>query len=118
MSFSVDIARERIVYTSTRAIQPDEELCIFYGHQLWFDPVDGPPSRTPDKLENTDPWGGLADIQGHVDDNVASTSSDRDIVAEDDLPFTWKKLALDKEEEQLGDIELGMHALRSIIDLY
>ena len=118
MSFSVDIARERIVYTSTRAIQPDEELCIFYGHQLWFDPVDGPPSRTPDKLENADPWDGLADIQGHVDDNVASTSSDRDIVAEDDLPFTWKKLALDKEEEQLGDIELGMHALRSIIDPY
>ncbi|KAF8436659.1 hypothetical protein L210DRAFT_602758 [Boletus edulis BED1] len=39
VSFSVDIVRERIVYTSTRAIQPDQELCIFYGHQLWIDPV-------------------------------------------------------------------------------
>ncbi|KAF8550825.1 hypothetical protein OG21DRAFT_1513562 [Imleria badia] len=107
VSYSVDVARECIVYTSTRAIQPDEELCIFYGHQLWFDPVDGSPSRTPDVHADSDPWGGLADIQGHIND-VASTSSDasREIIAEDDLPFTWKKLALDKEEEQLDDIDL------------
>lgn len=104
MSFSVDVARERIVYTSTRAIRPDEELCIFYGHRLWFDPVDGPPCRNPDLDENTDPWGGLADVQGHTDDDV---NASKDIVVEDDLPFTWKKLALEKEEEQLSDIELG-----------
>jgi hypothetical protein len=107
VSYSVDVARERIVYTSARAIQPDEELCIFYGHRLWFDPVDGPPCRDPDLDENTDPWGGLADIQGHTDDDDVSASASKDIVAEDDLPFTWKKLALEKEEEQLSDIELG-----------
>ncbi|KAF8133626.1 hypothetical protein EV363DRAFT_1566046 [Boletus edulis] len=113
VSFSVDIVQERIVYTSTRAIQPDEELCIFYGHQLWFDPVDGPPSRT---YENTDSnaWGGLADIQGHTDD-IASFENVDDIMAEDDLPFTWKKLSLDKEEEQLDDIELGNPTPRSAI---
>ncbi|KAG6376943.1 hypothetical protein JVT61DRAFT_977 [Boletus reticuloceps] len=119
VSFSVDIVRERIVYTSTRAIQPDEELCIFYGHQLWFDPVDGPPSRTSDLDENTDSdaWGGLADIQGHTDDNVASASFENvdNIVTEDDLPFTWKKLSLEKEEEQLDDIELGNPTPRSVI---
>ncbi|KAN0087432.1 hypothetical protein V8E55_006053 [Tylopilus felleus] len=108
VSFSVDVAHEHIVYTSTRTIQPDEELCIFYGHKLWFDPVDGPRCRTSDLDENTDPWGGLADIQGHTVDNVASTSSDasRDIVAQNDLPFSWKKLGLEKEEEKLDDIEL------------
>ena len=111
MSFSVDVAHEHIVYTSTRTIQPDEELCIFYGHKLWFDSVDGPRCRTSDLDENTDPWGGLADIQGHTVDNVASTSSDasRDIVAQNDLPFSWKKLGLEKEEEKLDDIELGNH---------
>ncbi|KAI9568605.1 hypothetical protein HD554DRAFT_2022042 [Boletus coccyginus] len=106
VSFSVDSARECIVYTSARTIQPDEELCIFYGHQLWFDPIDGAPSRTSNVHENTDPWGGLADIQGYTEDDVTSASSDNDVVAEDDLPFTWKKLGLEKEEEKLGDIEL------------
>ena len=33
---------------------------------------------------------------------------DDDTIDVDSLPFTWKKLSLDKEEEQLGDIELGM----------
>ncbi|KIJ64466.1 hypothetical protein HYDPIDRAFT_45162, partial [Hydnomerulius pinastri MD-312] len=37
VSFSVDAARECIVYTSARPINLNEELCIFYGHHLWFD---------------------------------------------------------------------------------
>ena len=122
MSYSVDVARDCIVYTSARAIQPDEELCVFYGHQLWFDPVDGPPRRNPDLDENTstDPWGGLTDIQGHTDEDDANASSDasKDIVTEDDLSFTWKKLALEKEEEQLSDIELGIRHPPSTIDPY
>jgi len=118
VSYSVDTTRECIVYTSVRTIQPDEELCIFYGHQLWFDPIDGAPSRTSDVDENTDPWGGLADIQGHSGDNVANASSDNDAVAEDDLPFTWKKLGLEKEEEELGDIELCNHNPASIVHPY
>ena len=117
MSYSVDVARDCIMYTSARAIQPDEELCVFYGHRLWFDPVDGPPCRNPDLDENADPWGGLADIQGHTDDDDANASSAvKDIVAEDDLPFTWKKLGLEKEEEQLSDIELGNRHPPSAID--
>lgn len=109
VSFSVDRSRECIVYTSARAIQPDEELCIFYGRQLWFDPVDGLPRITSNPDETIDPWGGLADIQHHTEDDIASdqcTNMD-DIVPETDLPFTWKKLALEKEEEILDDIQLG-----------
>ena len=102
VSYSVDRARECIVYTSTRAIQPDEELCIFYSYQLWFDPVDCPPRREVDPDKTVDPWGGLANI----DDEIASTDMD-DIIEETDLPFTWIKLCLEKEEERLEDIELG-----------
>lgn len=36
-----------------------------------------------------------------------SSSNQDDIVEEDDLPFTWKKLSLEKEEEYFADIELG-----------
>lgn len=92
-------------------------------YPLWFDPVDGPPRTNSDLDQNTNPCASLADIQGHTDDNLASSSSDAsrdldDIVQEDDLPFTRKKLALDKEEEQLGDIELGNHDPSSTVDTY
>lgn len=108
-----------MIFISARAIQPDEELCIFYGHQLWFDPVDGPPSRALDLNQSNDPWGGLADIQGDTDDHaVTASSDDSDIVSEDNLPFTWKKLGLDKEEEQLDNIELGNHIPLSTVNHY
>ncbi|KAH0831913.1 hypothetical protein J3R83DRAFT_12796 [Lanmaoa asiatica] len=71
------------------------------------DPVDGPSCRNSDQHESIDPWGGLADVQGLANSSSDASRNEDDIVGEDDLPFTWKKLALEKEEEQLGDIELG-----------
>jgi tRNA-specific adenosine deaminase 3 len=118
VSFSIDSARECITYTSARAINPNEELCIFYGHKLWFDPVDdmihtiNSRCGTPGLNDEADPWGGLARIQGNTADVNAGTStklhkSIDELVEEEDLPFTWKKLSLQKEEEQIDDIELG-----------
>lgn len=35
-----------IEYWTTRSIEHDEELCIFYGHSLWFvDSASGPPKQ-------------------------------------------------------------------------
>ncbi|KAG9315928.1 hypothetical protein JVU11DRAFT_3579 [Chiua virens] len=110
ISFSVDTAGKRIVYTSTRAIQPNEELCICYSHQLRFDPVDSSSRKVSDPVE-PGPSGGLANIQESVGDRLSNTLVDQhndmdDIVEEAELPFTWKKLVLEKEEERLQDIEL------------
>ncbi|KAF8840763.1 cytidine deaminase-like protein [Paxillus ammoniavirescens] len=118
VSFSIDSARECITYTSARTINPDEELCIFYGHKLWFDPVDdvvhtsNSQCEIPGINDEADPWGGLARIQGNTADVNAGTStklhkSIDELVEEEDLPFTWIKLSLQKEEEQIDDIELA-----------
>lgn len=107
------------MYTSTRTIGPDEELCIFYGHNLWFNPVDvpnesGSTSVTAGSGQELDEWASLAGIQASLPDQgiptalLAGNMDDDDAIDEDDLPFTWKRLSLDKEEEQINDIELGM----------
>ncbi|KAI0693438.1 hypothetical protein C8T65DRAFT_833701 [Cerioporus squamosus] len=38
--YTIDPATESIRYVTSRRVLPDEELRIFYGHKLWFDPVD------------------------------------------------------------------------------
>ncbi|KIK95314.1 hypothetical protein PAXRUDRAFT_827152 [Paxillus rubicundulus Ve08.2h10] len=117
VSFSIDSARECITYTSARVINLDEELCIFYGHKLWFDPVDdivytsNSQRGTSELNDEADPWGGLARIQGNTADLIAGTPTKLhrkidELVEEGGLPFTWKKLALQKEEEHIDDIEL------------
>lgn len=99
---------------------PDEELCIFYGHKLWFAPVDALVAA-----DNVDPgidedmddgWGGLASLDG-VDDGGAldelfngfEDGSPEEVVLEDELPFTRLKLTPeDEEEEDMDAIRKGM----------
>lgn len=119
VSYSIDTARDCIIYTSTRAICADEELCIFYGHNLWFDPV-GVPKESDSRvvleaLDQTmlDGWDCLTNIQEDQDPHsardhlmpVLSGAMD-DVINENELPFAWKKLSLDKEEEEISDLEL------------
>ncbi|KIM65787.1 hypothetical protein SCLCIDRAFT_112074 [Scleroderma citrinum Foug A] len=127
VSYSIDTTRDCIVYTSTRTIGPDEELCIFYGHNLWFNPVDvpnesGSTSVTAGSGQELDEWASLAGIQASLPDQgiptalLAGNMDDDDAIDEDDLPFTWKRLSLDKEEEQINDIELVQAWVVDILD--
>ncbi|KII86899.1 hypothetical protein PLICRDRAFT_66319, partial [Plicaturopsis crispa FD-325 SS-3] len=38
VSFVLDPSSESIRYTTFRTVREGEELCIFYGHRLWFRP--------------------------------------------------------------------------------
>ncbi|KAI5986213.1 hypothetical protein EDD15DRAFT_2582067 [Pisolithus albus] len=128
VSYSLDIARDCIVYTSARAICADEELCIFYGHNLWFDPVDVPnesnsPRFAPEAPQQTTPdgWDYLTNIQEDSCSALDHSSpflsgSMDDVINEDELPFSRKKLSLDKEEEEIGDIELVQAWVVDILD--
>ncbi|KAL4073156.1 hypothetical protein V8B97DRAFT_1869217 [Scleroderma yunnanense] len=119
VSYSIDATRDCIIYTSTRTINPDEELCIFYGHSLWFDPI-GMPNNTSllaRSDQELDGWDSLASIQGnHPDMPSLLGSVDGDAIDEGDLPFTWKKLSLDKEEETINDVELMQAWAVDILD--
>ncbi|KAI0366606.1 hypothetical protein BV20DRAFT_1055452 [Pilatotrama ljubarskyi] len=111
VSYTIDSATESIRYVTTRRVSPDEELCIFYGHQLWFDPVDTADAAGPlVPEERDDGWGGLANLDGEDENDSArregspfdfSEEGARDkIVPEDELPFTRIKLTPEDIEEE------------------
>ncbi|EIW51246.1 uncharacterized protein TRAVEDRAFT_137698, partial [Trametes versicolor FP-101664 SS1] len=110
VSYTCDSKTESIRYITTRTVLPDEELCIFYGHKLWFDPVDATATDYAGAEideEMDDGWGGLASLDG-VDDggtldelfNGFENGSPEEIVLEDALPFTRLKLTPEDEEEE------------------
>ncbi|KAL1677914.1 hypothetical protein EV122DRAFT_213210 [Schizophyllum commune] len=126
VSYVLDPLTESIRYTTTRRILLGEELCIFYGHKLWFDAVDaadGPSNATDADLPVDDGFGGLAGLEmGTKDgeeDALAGPSSDPtagailgpcpygdgqddDILQDENLPFTWLKPP--PEEEEPGSV--------------
>ncbi|OBZ68733.1 SET domain-containing protein 7 [Grifola frondosa] len=107
VSYILDSETESIRYMTTRPVKRDEELCIFYGHKLWFDPVDaGPPANDMgENQEDEDGWGGLSVLDDECEvfgDCIAKfMSGDPDeLVAEEALPFTRLKTIPDDEDEE------------------
>ncbi|KAG1745824.1 cytidine deaminase-like protein [Suillus paluster] len=98
VTYTFDSAHECIRYTSTRRINPDEELCIFYGHKLWFDPSPFDQHGQSDFLD-------ILAIDSEVDEAEPRNTGDSDVILEGEaLPFIWKKLQIDEEEESMEDI--------------
>ncbi|KAF5338980.1 hypothetical protein D9611_008777 [Ephemerocybe angulata] len=92
VSFSLDPATDSIRYTTVQDVQPGDELCIFYGHNLWFTPSEGEKKKS-DPDEPDDGWGGLAAVG--EDENTDSTilqnpfegGNPDDIIPDESLPF-------------------------------
>ncbi|KAF7791412.1 hypothetical protein EIP86_002428 [Pleurotus ostreatoroseus] len=106
VSYTLDHGTESIRYTTTRTIGEGEELCIFYGHKLWFQSAEGEePEETVD--EPDDGWGGLTGLQDeysrqdiHKEDVWPLLEGDPDdIIPEEQLPFTRIKLIDDEDED-------------------
>ncbi|KAJ6508910.1 hypothetical protein C8R45DRAFT_1208497 [Mycena sanguinolenta] len=100
LSFIIDSSNHLIHYTTTRHIEPDEELCIYYGSKLWFNPVEH--GGTSDSQETEDGWGGLSSV--NVDLNSTENTlpcffqgSVDVVVPEEDLPFERLKPPPDEE---------------------
>ncbi|KIY44791.1 cytidine deaminase-like protein, partial [Fistulina hepatica ATCC 64428] len=114
VSYTIDVATESIRYTTVRSIAVNEELCIFYGHKLWFNPAGQ--SKGVEGVRN-DVDGAEADIFGWLaatesDSDEASVSnpfaegSPDDVIPEDELPFeVWRP---PPEEETPETIRTGM----------
>lgn len=110
VSYTIDPSTESIRYVTSRKIMPDEELCIFYGHKLWFDPIDAMDGVNANPAEEQDDgWGGLAGV-GHRDeeplDDISAicdgfaTGPPDVVVLEEELPFKRIRLTPDDEEEE------------------
>jgi tRNA-specific adenosine deaminase 3 len=103
-------------------VHPGEELNIFYGHKLWFDPVGTNAPQPSIEQESEDGWGGLSAMDdtdsgsrqngtviNNNEDAVWSSLIDRwdanpdTIIAEVDLPFTRIKIMPDDPEEEVPE---------------
>ena len=91
---------------SARDVQPHEELCIYYGHNLWF-PATQSASANDAIVEVDDGWGGLTAVV--EDDKVCESSeitnpyadgAQDEVISEDDLPFTRFKLPPEEEDAE------------------
>ncbi|KAL1743623.1 hypothetical protein HDZ31DRAFT_83296 [Schizophyllum fasciatum] len=129
VSYTLDPATESIRYTTTRRVRPGEELCIFYGHTLWFDAVDAHTharSAAEDAPAADDGFGGLAGLEMDGEDAGRSASPsgptdsgpsadailgrspyddgrpDEEVLSDGDLPFVWLKPP--PEEEEPGSV--------------
>ncbi|KAI0700012.1 hypothetical protein C8T65DRAFT_580637 [Cerioporus squamosus] len=120
VSYTIDPATESIRYVTSRRVLPDEELCIFYGHKLWFDPVDAADRSEPfsELVDDSpdDPWCALPNSGVDDEEDKGEGPSKLDamfdsfdggdseqVVAEEDLPFRRLKLTPQDEEEEEMD---------------
>ena len=103
VSYTIDTITDTIRYTTTRHIEPDEELCIFYGRYLWFLPegADGDAMvRDFAAAEVVDGWASLSMIDISPDAHRVLESNPSEIISEQDLPFTRVKIIPDDVEEE------------------
>ncbi|KAI0301142.1 hypothetical protein B0F90DRAFT_1810171 [Multifurca ochricompacta] len=87
VSYSIDTATESIRYTTVRAVECDEELCIHYGSNLWFKPVEIAAQNFTDTVLSDDGWGGLSAVRSEITNHVQEVMPNPNvIVPDDDLP--------------------------------
>jgi hypothetical protein len=117
VTYSIDPATESIRYTTVRAVEPDEELCIYYGPNLWFKPASVSDERRAraDAEIVDDGWGGLAAVAGEASNHVLEeeTPDPNEILPDEDLPFIRVKLTSDEDDEEtIEAIRTGEHVRR------
>ncbi|KAF8908943.1 hypothetical protein CPB84DRAFT_1843297 [Gymnopilus junonius] len=104
VSFSLDTKNDSIRYTTSRHIMPGEELCIFYGFELWFSPTDRNSSAVQGIIPADDGWGGLTAVQHNDDRSKTINSYDGggldEIISEENLPFTKFKPPPEEEDAE------------------
>ncbi|KAF9488937.1 cytidine deaminase-like protein [Pleurotus eryngii] len=110
-SYTINQSSDSITYTTSRQIAADEELCIFYGNNLWFRSADSTGDISPPHFVDDDQWGGLSTIDVYTEHNHIAMSNHNPfsqgdpsgIIPEETLPFDrFKPLP---EEETLESIQ-------------
>ena len=110
MSYTLDPETESIRYTTSRPIHEGDELCIFYGHNLWFKPADLEPEICVSE-EKDDGWGGLSAVE--TDEDIERLPGFLDgpldeIISDEQLPFVRMKLQEDDAEDDVDSVHTGL----------
>lgn len=97
-----------IRYVAARDIQPDEELCIFYGYDLSFAPVtiQGIPQGSKNLTSSVtvgavdDIWNSHLAVGFQEIRNPYLEGDPNEVVPQTELPFTKLRPPLDEEDHQ------------------
>lgn len=100
VTYELDNAQACIKFTTTKVIQPDEELCIYYGNSLWFETTESP--LATNLIENTTPQSEVFNLAGL--ENIDIRIEKPRLYLEEELPF--EKVDI-REEEDDNEIETG-----------
>ncbi|KAH9038244.1 hypothetical protein EDB85DRAFT_1934288 [Lactarius pseudohatsudake] len=105
VSYSIDTTTESIRFTTTRAVEPDEELCVRYSHGPSLSSEGPGPDGSAEPAD--DDRGGLSaalvvgeEAPNHV---LQATPDPNEILPDDDLPFTRVKLTSDEDDEETAE---------------
>ncbi|KAI9465019.1 hypothetical protein BJY52DRAFT_1209858 [Lactarius psammicola] len=101
--YSIDTATESIRFTTARAVEPDEELCVHYSHDPNHSSEEPGPDGSAELAD--DGCGGLpaalvSEAPNHV---LLATPDPNEILPDDDLPFTRVKLTSDEDDEETAE---------------
>lgn len=103
VSYSIDTSTESIRFTTARAVEPDEELCVRYSQ---IEESSGPDGSVELAGELS-----ASETPNHV---PQATPDLNEILDDDDLPFTRVKLTSDEDDEETAEtIRTGEHVPRS-----
>lgn len=143
VAFSLDRENNAVKFTTSKRIQPEEELYIFYGPKLWFQ--TGEPEGISDVSvsEKPDAWGGLRNIGDSdsqdiedaaeasgsnsgdpnndtpaVDSNSIATDAGASDRAKLDMPFSQVRLSTDDDYEAEGEVKLSLYLTYPITHLH
>lgn len=110
VSYTLDPSKDSIRYMTIKPVDPHEELCVFYDHNLWFEPVSKNPFVVTRDSEIEDDRGGLSAVINKVEESQAAYSSfvdanSCDVISAEDLPFTQLKIVEDGEGD---DVQTSM----------
>ena len=72
-------------------------MCIFYGHNLWFQAVGTSKNATNESNAPEDGWGGLSQIG--QEENPFLQGDRNELIPEEDLPIIRTKIAPNEEED-------------------
>ena len=108
VSYSIDTATESIQFTTARAVEPDEELCVRYSPSPGLASEESGPDGSAELADE-----GLftAETSNHV---LQATLDPNEILPDDDLPFTRVKLTSDEDDEETAEtVRTGEYVPRS-----
>jgi len=87
---------------TARDVKSGEELCIFYGTNLWFSPAGMRIGEDRSPIEGDDGWGGLLAVEEihSTSDNPFAHGNQEEILTEEELPFTRFQLPPEEEDPE------------------